>query len=69
MSHLKNETVNKCFSLLREYVEGTSQDSRKEIAILALNKLQTITAGSAGDNPTLNNDQLGCNGRPTANAN
>lgn len=68
MSHLKEETVNKCFSLLREYVEESSLDSRKEIAILALNKLQTITAGSGGDNFVLNNDPINCNGRPTAKA-
>ncbi len=68
MSYLKNETVNKCFSLLREYVEETSLNKRKEIAILALNKLQTITAGSGGDNSTLDEDPISCNGRPTANA-
>ncbi|MCX6580074.1 MAG: hypothetical protein NT166_07810 [Candidatus Aminicenantes bacterium] len=68
MSHLKNETVNKCFSLLREYVEGTSQDSRKEMAILALNKLQTITAGSGVSNSLLYEDPINCNGRPTAKA-
>jgi hypothetical protein len=68
MSHLKNETVNKCFSLLREYVEETSLDNRKEIAILALNKLQTITAGRGGDTSTLNYDEFNCNGRPTAKA-
>jgi len=45
MSRLKIENVNKCISLLREYIEETSLENRKEIAILALNQLQTITAG------------------------
>lgn len=66
MSHLKNETVNKCFSLLRDYVEETSLNNRKHIAILALNQLQTITAGLSGDNSTLYDDPINCDGKPRA---
>ena len=47
MSRLKNESFKKCVSLLREFIdEASTGSSKKEIAILALNQLQTITAGS-----------------------
>jgi hypothetical protein len=47
MSKLKKENVTKCVSLLREFVEESSAlDSKKERAILALNQLQKITAGT-----------------------
>ena len=47
MSRLKNENLKKCFSLLREFIDEVSiQGGKKEIAILALNQLQNITAGS-----------------------
>jgi len=47
MSRLKNENLNKCFSLLREFIdEASKEDNKKEIAILALNQLRRITAGS-----------------------
>jgi len=45
MSHLKEKTVNKCVSLLREYIDATALSHQKESAILALNHLQKITAG------------------------
>jgi hypothetical protein len=47
MSHLKNENVTKCVSLLREFIEEASiQGNKKGVAILALNHLQRITAGA-----------------------
>jgi hypothetical protein len=47
MSRLKNENLNKCVSLLREFIdEASTQGSKKEIAILALDQLQNITAGT-----------------------
>ena len=47
MSRLKNETVTKCVSLLREFIEEASaQGSKKGTAVLALNHLQKITAGT-----------------------
>ncbi|MGD2090816.1 MAG: hypothetical protein PVH61_31880 [Candidatus Aminicenantes bacterium] len=47
MSKLKKENVKKCVSLLREFVEeSSSHDSQKQRAILALNQLQKITAGT-----------------------
>lgn len=47
MSKLKQENVKKCVSLLREFVEESSAlDTKKEKAILALNQLQRITAGT-----------------------
>lgn len=47
MSHLRNENVTKCFSLLREFVENAeARDDKKEFAILAIEHLQRITAGT-----------------------
>jgi hypothetical protein len=47
MSRLKAENLKQCVSLLREFIDGTgSPGERKEIAILALNQLQNITAGT-----------------------
>ena len=57
MRHLKNETVNTCFSLLREYIDETSLNNKKETAILALNQLHAITAGTDFQTET-------CHGRP-----
>ncbi|MCK4761023.1 MAG: hypothetical protein KAW12_02415 [Candidatus Aminicenantes bacterium] len=46
MKNLKKDNVNKCFSLLREFIEETgSVDNKKGIAILALDQLHKITAG------------------------
>ena len=51
MSRLKNENLNKCVSLLREFIdEASTQNNKKEIAILALNQLQNITAGTDQQN-------------------
>ena len=61
MSHLKKEIVDKCLSLLREYIDETSLSSKKESAILALNQLQKITAGT--NDLTL---ELGCTCKPRA---
>jgi hypothetical protein len=63
MSRLKTENVNKCISLLRDYIEETSLNNGKEIAILALNQLQTITAG---DDPAAGYYLLSCDGKPRA---
>ncbi|UCH93931.1 MAG: hypothetical protein JSV88_27195 [Candidatus Aminicenantes bacterium] len=47
MSELKKENVKKCVSLLRAFVEESSAlDNQKQRAILALNQLQKITAGT-----------------------
>jgi hypothetical protein len=61
MGHLKEKTVKKCVSLLREYIDATALNHQKESAILALNQLQKITAGkdstgssdADGSNPTV----------------
>ena len=46
MSHLKEKNVEKCFSLLREFIdEAEGLNNKKGIAILALNQLQKIAAG------------------------
>ncbi len=58
MSKLKTQNLKKCFSLLREFIDESSQSNKKGIAMLALNQLQKITAGtdstgsSDGSNPT-----------------
>lgn len=47
MSKLKKENLEKCVSLLREFVEESAAlDNKKQRAILALNQLQKITAGT-----------------------
>ncbi len=47
MTNLKSETVNKCFSLLREYIEETSGvNNNKGVAVMALNQLERVTAGT-----------------------
>jgi uncharacterized protein (UPF0147 family) len=47
MSRLKDESLTKCVSLLREFIDETSaQDNKKRAAVLALNHLQKITAGT-----------------------
>ena len=61
MKHLKEQNVNKCFSLLREFINGTPLSSKKEMAVLALNQLQKTTAGTGSEDPT-----SGCHGRPMA---
>jgi hypothetical protein len=64
MSHLKRENLTKCFSLLREFVEeSTAQSNKKGTAILTLNQLQKIIAGTED---TLVDPILSCNGRPIA---
>jgi hypothetical protein len=69
MSHLKKEMANKCFSLLREYIDGESLSSKKESAILALEQLQKITAGTGSQDSNDNGStttMLGCTARPRA---
>ena len=47
MNNLKNETLKKCFSLLREFIDETpGTNSKKGVAILALTQLKRITAGT-----------------------
>ena len=46
MSYLKNENLNQCFSLLREYLNEGPSNNKKGAAILALAQLQKITAGT-----------------------
>ena len=69
MSHLKKEMANKCFSLLREYMYETPLSSKKEIATLALDQLQKITAGTDSQDTTNNGSNtvtLGCAHKPRA---
>ncbi|HLP61382.1 MAG TPA: hypothetical protein VK186_21250 [Candidatus Deferrimicrobium sp.] len=64
MSHLKRENLKKCFSLLREFVEeSTDVGNKKGIAILALNQLQKVMAGT---DVTATDPDPGCLGRPIA---
>lgn len=64
MNHLKKQNLNKCFSLLREFVEAaTAQDNKKGTAILALNQLKKVIAG-ADEETTVT--IMGCNGIPIA---
>jgi hypothetical protein len=67
MSHLKKEMENRCFSLLREYIDEAPLSSKKESAVLALDQLQKITAGTDSQNSANNGSTtsiLACAGRP-----
>jgi len=68
MSYLKKQNVNACMTLLREYINNTPSSQSKGTAILALNQLKQITAGTnteEGVPPTV--EDLNCNGRPRVN--
>lgn len=56
MCNLRDESLRKCFSLLREFIRDP-QDKKKETALFALDQLQQNTAET--DTPTLT-----CAGRP-----
>jgi hypothetical protein len=58
------QVVKKCVSLLREFVEESSAiDNKKERAILALDHLQKVTAGT--DSAIARGDvSFSCVGRP-----
>ena len=61
MRHLKRGNLKRCFSQLREFVEESSAvDNKKGIAILALDQLQRVIAGS--DDPDESSPV--CLGRP-----
>jgi hypothetical protein len=70
MSYLKNDNVNKCVSLLREYIE-TPSNNKKQIAVLALDQLQKVSAGSASgiDDGSAEVVGMSCTERPKANGN
>ncbi len=65
MSNLKAKNLNKCFSLLREFIdEAQTLNNKKGVAILALDHLQKITAGDGGGTTTNSGPQ--CDGHPRA---
>jgi hypothetical protein len=62
MSHSKGENLKQCVSLLREFVEkSTARDNKKGTAILALNQLQKVIAGTNGEADVI---VRACTGRP-----
>jgi hypothetical protein len=55
MSGLKAENVKKCFYLLREFIdESQEENNKKGVAMLALNQLQKIAAGTDSAGPQCN---------------
>ena len=46
MKSLKAENVEKCFNMLRQFIDKASTKDGREGAVLALNHLQKITAGA-----------------------
>ena len=61
MSGLKAEDVKKCVSLLREFIqESQALTDKKEIAVVALNHLQEITAGKNAGGSSNKSEILGC---------
>jgi len=64
MSKLKVENSKKCLSILRQFVEETSSSGKsKDLAILAINHLQKITAGT---DIILTGTDFTCSERPRA---
>ena len=64
MSKLKVESSKKCLSILRRFVEETSSSGKsKDLAILAINHLQKITAGT---DIVLTGTDFICTGKPRA---
>jgi hypothetical protein len=64
MSKLKVANSKKCLSILRQFVEETSSPSKsKDLAILAIDHLQKITAGT---DIVLAGIDFTCTGRPRA---
>lgn len=52
MSHLKTESVKKCVSLLREFIdESQGKNVTRGVAMLALDQLQKIAAGTDSTGP------------------
>lgn len=49
MSNLKTESLNKCFSLLKEFIEESGNETKRGIAALALDQLRRVTAGKDKD--------------------
>ncbi|MCP4153092.1 MAG: hypothetical protein GY757_35500 [bacterium] len=73
MSHLKENNLDKCFTLLREYLDEAPPGSKNQNARLALNQLQIITAGKSHGNTSGPGRPIlviysGCNGIPKADA-
>lgn len=72
MNQLKNETVTKCISLLREFINQTpGMKNTKGVAILALNQLHRVTAGTDTGDPVDISDpplftEILCEGHPRA---
>lgn len=63
MSHLKKDNMNKCFSLLEEFIEAAgASGAQKGAAKLALDQLQKISAGTSSQELEVG----GCHERPRA---
>jgi hypothetical protein len=61
MNRLKKENIDKCLSLLKEFIEKSSEeDQKKGIAMLAIDQLSKINAGAE----TVGGPQ--CKGHPRA---
>lgn len=51
MNHLKKQNVAKCFSLLKEFIhDSQGENNKRGVALLALDHLQKITAGTDDPN-------------------
>lgn len=72
MSHLKDETVTMCISLLREFINQTpGMENTKGVAVLALNQLHRITGGTDTGDPIDGSEpplftEIICEGHPRA---
>lgn len=67
MSQLKNKNSKKCLSILRQFInEVPSNGEEREVAILALNQLQKVTAGLSAPELSASSKNRLCIGRPLA---
>jgi len=63
MSRLKTENLTQCVSLLRDFIDESSESNyKKGLAKMALEHLQKITAGK--DHPGTDNECIGGKPKP-----
>ena len=64
MTNLKNDNLEKCFSLLKGFIDGAPvKENKKKVAVLALDHMLRVKAGTEID-PGPGTHK--CNGRPRA---
>lgn len=69
MERLKQKSSKKCLSILRQFInEVPSNEGQREVAILAIDQLQRITAGRSPRDLAGGSEKRICIGKPLADA-